>query len=448
MYLEGGIYMECDSLVNERAERTKWFLESRFGMFIHWGIYSIPARGEWLRSWEKMTKEEYQKYFDEFNPEKYDPKQWAKTARKAGMKYAVLTAKHHDGFCLFDSKLTDYKSTNTKAGKDLVREYVEAFRSEGLKVGLYYSIIDWHHDGYPAYEDRFHPMRGNEEFKERKLEFSNYIEYMHGQIKELVTEYGKLDIMWFDFSYDNMSGETWKAEELIKMIRSYQPHIVIDNRLEATGGGSSSIKDKCPKIYAGDFASPENVIPPEGVTGEDGNPIPWEACITMNEGWGYNQLDKSYKSARLIIRKIVECVSKGGNLLLNIGPKPNGEIPEKEISLLDEIGRWMEKNSNSIYGCSKSDYEKPEWGRYTQKGNMLYAHIFEENIGPINIKGMAGKIKKARLLEDNTEILIMQPWNVTEYNNDAFINFGNPGHGSFPLPDLIDTVVEFELIEK
>ena len=219
--------------IEGRNRRTQWMMQDRFGMFIHWGLYTIPARGEWYLSREKITIKEYQKYFDEFDPVDYDPKEWARLAKEAGMKYAVLTTKHHDGFCLFDSALTDYKATNTKAGRDLVREYVDAFRAEGLKIGFYYSLLDWHHPDYPHYGDRYHPMRENEAWKGREHHFDNYVKYLHGQVKELCTNYGKIDIMWFDFSYDDMSDETWKAKELVEMIRSYQPDVIIDNRLEA-----------------------------------------------------------------------------------------------------------------------------------------------------------------------------------------------------------------------
>ena len=212
-------------------KRVEWYQDARFGMFIHWGLYAIPARGEWVRSTEEMPEEEYLPFFDEFDPVDYDPKKWARAAKEAGMKYAVLTAKHHDGFCLFDSKLTDFKATNTKAKRDLVAEYLDAFRAEGIKVGLYYSIIDWHHPDYPHYGDRIHPMRNCEAEKDVERDFNRYLEYMHGQVKELCTQYGKLDVMWFDFSYDNMRGETWRATELVNMIRSYQPDVIIDNRL-------------------------------------------------------------------------------------------------------------------------------------------------------------------------------------------------------------------------
>lgn len=428
-------------LTTSRGERTKWLMDARFGMFIHWGLYAIPARGEWVRSIERISNEDYQKYFDEFNPVGYDPELWAHIAKYAGMKYAVLTAKHHDGFCLFDSKLTDYKSTNTKSGRDLVGEYVEAFRNEGLKVGFYYSLLDWHHEHYPAYGDWHHPMRDNESYKGKEHDFSKYIEYMHGQVRELLTNYGKIDIIWLDFSYDNMIGETWKATELVNMVRSLQPDIIINNRLEGSGEHGGSIKSKNPKVYTGDFACPEQVIPPEGIVDEDGDPIPWEACITLNNNWGYCACDNIYKSSRLIIRKLVECVSKNGNLLLNVGPNAKGKIPSESIRVLVDVAKWMEKNGNSIYGCGQSQFPKPEWGRYTQNGKKLYAHVFEESIGPINLRGLQGKIKKARLLTDGSEVVLLRPWNVQEYPEDAFINLGS----TCTLPDNNDTVVELEL---
>jgi len=417
-------------------ERMEWFIKARFGLFVHWGIYAIPARGEWVRSHEKLSIEDYQPFFEEFNPVNYNPKEWAALAKKAGMKYTVITAKHHDGFCLFDSKLTDYKATNTLAGRDLIKEYVDAFRNEGLKVGFYYSLIDWHHPDYPAYGDNFHPMRDNEAWKDKKHDFPRYLQYMHGQVRELLTNYGKIDIMWFDFSYGNMSGETWKATELVKMVRSLQPHIIIDDRL---GGHIRSINKE---VYAGDFASPEQIIPPEGVVDEAGNPIPWEACITMNNHWGYAATDKDFKSPKQLIRALVECVSKGGNLLLNVGPNAKGEFPEESIEILTEIGKWMSKNGESIYGCGNAGLPKPEWGRYTRKGNKLYAHIFERGIGPIAVQGIKGKIKRARLLADGSEVDIQKPWNAVHYGDAIFINFK-----SSRLPDEIDTVVELELEE-
>lgn len=425
-----------------RQERTKDFRNDRFGMFIHWGLYAIPARGEWVRSVERIPVEEYQPYFDTFDPYEYDPKKWAKLAKEAGMKYAVLTTKHHDGFCLFDSQLTDYKATNTPAGRDLVREYVDVFRAEGIKIGFYYSLLDWHHPDYPAYNDANHPMRGNEKVKdlEEKKDFSRYVKYLHGQVRELLTNYGKIDIIWFDFSYGEMCGEKWGATELVKMARELQPGILIDNRLEGSGDSVGSIRTATPNFYAGDFDGPEQIIPPEGVVDVDGNPVPWEACLTLNDNWGYASKDKNWKTPEQVVRALVESVSKNGNFLLNVGPDARGNIPPESIAILKEVGRWMRANGKSIYGCAASELEKPEWGRYTQNGKLIYAHVYERGIGPTAIKGVAGKVKKARLLADGSEVKIEKPWNAGAYPEYTFIDFK-----STKLPDEIDTVVELEV---
>lgn len=414
-------------------------------MFIHWGLYAIPARGEWVRSAEQMGKDEYRRYFDEFTASEYNPREWARLAKKAGMKYAVLTAKHHDGFCLWDTKLTDYKATNTPAGRDLVKEYVEAFRAEGLKVGLYFSIIDWYHPDFPHYGDRQHPMRNNESEKNDKRDFNRYLEYMHGQIRELLTQYGHLDIMWFDFSYKDMAGEKWKASELMEMVRSIQPHLITDNRLEGSGESSGTILTANPSPYAGDFACPEQMIPPQGICNEQGDPVPWEACITLNNHWGYCAADFHWKSADMVIKMLVECVSKNGNLLLNVGPDAKGRIPRPSRDILEEVGRWMDENGESIYGCGAAGIVKPEWGRFTRKDGKLYAHIFEAQAGGICLQNMAGKFDKIRLLSDGSEIRQADYWNLSEYPEHAFF-FLNPGSfDNYPLPNPIDTVVEITL---
>ena len=422
--------------------KTDWFTHDRFGMFIHWGIYSIPARNEWVRSIEKITVEDYQPYFDNFDPVDYDPKAWAKAAKQAGMKYAVLTAKHHDGFCLFDSQLTDYKATNTKAGRDLVKEYVDAFRAEGLKVGLYYSVIDWHHPDYPHYGDRHHPMRDNEAYKGRKHDFDNYLKYMHGQVEELCKNYGKIDIFWFDFSYDDMKGEKWKATELVRMIRKYWPDALIDNRLEGSGDEYGSLEGNAPTEYAGDFVSPEQIIPLEGIRNPKGEPLLWEACITMNGYWGYHATDRNYKPAGMLIKKLVECVSKGGNLLLNVGPDAKGNIPAESLKILEEIGQWMSRNHESIYGCGYADLPKPEYGRITRKGNKLYYHVFESQVGAIPLSGIKPEqVKRAWYAASGAEIELAKSWFLHSYPEVPFVNFGASPY----LPDEHDTVVGVEL---
>ncbi len=406
------------------------FQNDRFGLFIHWGIYSIPARGEWVRSNEEMEEKEYLRFVNEFHPDLFDPYKWAKLAKEAGMKYAVLTAKHHDGFCMFDTQTTDFKSDT-----DYVKEFLDAFRQEGLKVGLYYSLLDWHHPDYPHYKDKHHPMRNHKEY-DCQRNFSNYLKYMHTQIKELLTNYGKLDIMWFDFSYENMTKDVWNAQKIIEMAHTYQPDMIIDNRLEGDGVHPGSIMSENPSFTAGDFTSPEQMIPPHGL------PVPWEACITMNEHWGYCAKDTNYKSAKLIIRTLVECVSKGGNMILNVGPNARGEFPKEAENILLEIANWMKYNKRSIYNCKESNLSKPEWGRYTQNGNKLYAHILEESIFDIPIQIQKDKIEKIRRLSDQAEIQIQTPWNAESYPDYTFMNIDSKKH---QCPDPIDTVIEITL---
>lgn len=415
----------------------QWFLEARLGMFIHWGVYAIPARGEWVRNHESLGEDVYQPYVETFNPVNYDPRLWARAAKQAGMKYAVMTSKHHDGFCLFDSQYTDYKAANTPAKRDLIREYVEAFRAEGLKVGFYYSLLDWHHPDYPIAGDLHHPLRNHPDYQDRAGNLPRYVEYLYNQVRELLTNYGTIDIIWFDFSYENMRGEAWEATKLVQMVRSLQPDILIDDRL----GGNQ--RAKSPEIYAGDFVSPEQIIPPEGIVNEAGEPIPWEACLTLNDHWGYAAWDTNWKSPKTVIRSLVECVSKGGNMLLNVGPTAKGEIPDECLRILHEVGEWMHQNGSSIYGCGNAGLPKPEWGRFTRNGNRLYAHVFDRGIGPLNVRGFNNKISCARLLRDDSEISLIPPaWKRLNesYPDDAFVMFP-----SAELPDERDTVVELVL---
>lgn len=423
-------------------KRMEWYRDARFGMFIHWGLYTIPARGEWLRSTDRIPKEDYMQYFDEFDPKDYDPRAWAKAAKAAGMKYVVLTAKHHDGFCLFDSKLTDFKSTNTKCGRDLVREYVDAMRAEGLRVGLYFTLLDWYHEDYPHKSDRIHPMRGNDAYSDEGRDFNRYLDYMHGQVREICTNYGKLDLLWFDFSYDKLRGEAWRATELITMVRSLQPDVIIDNRLEVSGEGFGSLAECTPTPFHGDFVSPEQMIPPAGLKDKEGKPLAWEACVTMNNNWGYCGTDRFFKPASMLVKKLVECVSKDGNMLLNVGPDAYGNIPEESMEILAEIGAWMDKNSESIRGCGSADLPKPDYGRVTRDGNTYYFHMYENTIGPVPLVGVAPeRVKRIRCLATGYEIPVSHSWVHSDYTDIAFADLGpNP-----VLPDSTDYVLAVEL---
>lgn len=425
-------------------KRIAWFEDARFGLFLHFGLYSIPARGEWVRSTERMPEGQYLPFFRTFQPEQFDPKQWARMAKQAGMRYAVLTAKHHDGFCLFDSAYTDFKSTNTPFGRDIVREFLEAFRAEGLRVGLYYSLLDWHHPDYPHYQDANHPMRNDPAFGNEGRNFENYIRYYHNQVRELVTNYGKLDILWFDFSYGSLRGEAWHAAELIRMVRTYQPDVILDNRLEVSGEGFGSLHACAPTPYHGDFVTPEQMIPPQGIQDIQGRDMCWECCTTMNNTWGYCRDDQNYKPASLLIRKLVECVSKGGNMILNVGPMGNGAFPPQSVEILRQIGAWMQTNAASIYGCGKAGLEKPDYGRFTRSGSTLYLHLFENSIGPMPLPQVKKEsILSARRLWDGSEVKISSSWVHSDYPQVCFLDLGpNP-----VLPDETDTVIEIRLQE-
>ena len=431
----------------ERAayeKRMQWFVQARFGMFIHWGLYAVPARGEWVRSNERMPEEKYMPFFREFDPSAADPKAWVQAAKEAGMGYVILTAKHHDGFCLFDSELTDFKSTNTPMGRDIVREFLEAGREAGLKVGLYYSLIDWHHPDFPHHGDRYHPMRSDPAASNKERDFERYLAYMHGQVKELCTRYGRLDVLWFDFSYNQLRGEAWRANELADMVRTLQPGILLNNRLEVSGEGFGSLAQGEPAPCHGDFVSPERMVPPEGLFDPQGRPLYWETCTTMNHSWGYCAEDPWYKPAPLLLKKLVECVSKGGNFLLNVGPDGNGRIPRQAMDTLKYLGQWMQINGESIRGCGPSGMEKPEWGRITRRENVLYLHIYENALGPLPLYGIpAEKIRAMRLLQDGREIPLSVSWVHSDYPDMAFADLGPDP----VLPDGDNTVLKVLLEE-
>lgn len=422
--------------------RTAWYTQARFGLFLHWGLYAIPARGEWVRSYENIPADVYDQYAKEFNPRDCDMHAWMEAARDAGMKYAVLTAKHHDGFCLYDSAYTDFKSTNTPAGRDFVREFLDAARDCGLRAGLYFSLIDWRHPDFPHYGDRYHPMRDNPDYGNENRNFDRYLEYLHNQVRELCTNYGKLDLLWFDFSYDHLRGDAWKATELMEMVRSLQPDVIIDNRLEVSGEGFGSLAACEPTPFHGDFVSPEQIIPPRGLVDAHGDPLVWECNCTMNNHWGYCATDHFYKPAPMLIKKLVECVSKGGNLLLNVGPDAEGRFPRESQAILKEIGAWMKENGESIYGCGPAGIEKPDYGRVTRKGNSLFFHLFENTIGPVPLFGVEKeRIDCIRRLADGSEVPLSTSWVHSDYPDLAFADLGPDP----VLPDATDTVLEVRL---
>jgi len=420
---------------NNTMERTQWHRDARFGMFIHWGVYSVAADGEWFKSRQDLTTEEYQKYVDAFIPRNYKPHEWAKLAKEAGMKYAVMTAKHHDGFCMFDSEYTDYKISNNIEGADYIRDYVEAYRSQGLKVGLYYSLIDWHHKDYPYVGN--HPLAEREGFSKEDYDWDNYLDYMYKQIEELMTEYGKIDILWMDYSFGDYTGEKWGATELIKMIRKHQPEIILNNRLVVNHGVSTDAREF---TGYGDFETPEQGIPDKKLVDKYDNDIPWETCLTLNNSWGFRSTDNEWKSPELIIHALANCVSKNGNLLLNVGPDSQGTIPLQSVKALRAVGKWMDKNGESIYGCKDADLPKPNWGYYTKKGDVLYAHVTNKPVGHINIGAQERSIEEVIVLNSGEKAFTSENWWGNRAEGNFFINVQEPTYKTYIFPDDRNTV--------
>ncbi|AKU15637.1 alpha-L-fucosidase [Luteipulveratus mongoliensis] len=379
--------------MSESPADTEWFTHDRFGMFIHWGAYALAARHEWVRAYERLTDEEYQHYVDHFDPDLFDPVQWADEAWNAGMRYVVVTTKHHDGFCLWDSAEGDYTVASTPWGNDLIGPIVEAFRARGMKIGLYYSLLDWHHPEFPL--DLYHPEGKDEAAVAAATDrdMTKYTEYLHAQVRELLTRYGKIDLMWFDFSYEGRGfgakgPKEWQSERLVEMARELQPEILINNRL---GLGS------------GDFTTPEQVQPPgHQLDGEAA--APWEACQTLNGSWGYHRDNLDWKSSELMLRMLVDGVSKGGNMILNVGPNGRGDFEPRAVERLREIGAWMRLNERSVRGCGPSEYVPPVDARYTQNGNRLYLHLFSWPMRFVHLPGLGGRIQYAQLLHDASEV--------------------------------------------
>lgn len=349
---------------------------------------------------ERIPSEEYDKYFQHFNPDLYDPREWARAAKDAGMKYVVLTTKHHEGFCLWDSALTDYKSTKSPSGQDLVAQYVEALREFGLKVGFYHSLIDWHHPDFTI--DGFHPGRDNpdaEKLNEGR-DMARYREYLHGQVRELLSNYGQIDYLFFDFSYSseahkNVWGgkgrEAWGSVELLKMVRELQPGIIVNDRLDIPG----------------DFATPEQ-YQPSGPMVVNGVEVPWEACQTLNGSWGYDRDNLDYKSADMLIRMLVDGVSKDGNLLLNVGPTARGNFDPRAVESLRGIGNWMKLHSRAIYSAGPAAWTPPADARYTRRGDRLYVHLFAWPFEYVHLPDLAGKVGYAQLLNDASEVAMLE----------------------------------------
>jgi alpha-L-fucosidase len=355
---------------SDRERRMKWWHEARFGMFIHFGLYSVLGRHEWAMEMEGIPVAEYERLAKRFNPKPNAARAWARLAKQAGQKYMVMTTKHHEGFCHFDTKLTDYCAPKQAAGRDLVKEYVDAARTEGLRVGFYYSLMDWHHpDGALCATD--------EQARRR------FVDYIHGQIRELLTNYGKIDVLWYDVAWP-LDAKGWESEKMNAMVFQLQPDIIVNNR------------NKLP----GDFATPEQRI--------QADERAWESCMTMNGSWGYQKADDDWKTPKTIVRNLVTCAHDTGNYLLNIGPKPDGSIPEESVKILTTVGKWMDRNGPAIYQSEKCQPRRSALAGFTRKGNTLYMHVHFWPGETVSLGGLMNQVKSARLLAGGHEVKFEQ----------------------------------------
>jgi len=371
-----GTLVSAQGMTADVQDRLAWWREARFGLFIHWGLYSIPAgewngrtnHAEWIRETAQIPLDIYARFVPQFNPVNFDADAWVRAAKEAGMQYIVITSKHHDGFCLFDSAHTDFDIMATPFKRDIMKELADACRRQGMKICWYYSIMDWSHPDYlprRGWEVAHRPPQG--------ADFDRYFAYLKEQVTELLTKYGDIGVMWFDGEWES----TWTQEygaELYRLCRSLQPNVIVNNRVSPSRSGMESVG--ATGEHFGDFGTPEQYIPPTGLPGTD-----WETCMTMNDHWGYNKNDANWKSSTQLVQNLVDIVSKGGNYLLNIGPTALGELPPESLERLRDIGAWMRVNGEAVYGTSASPFKRLPWGRCTQKGagadTALYLHVFE-----------------------------------------------------------------------
>ncbi|HVU07733.1 MAG TPA: alpha-L-fucosidase [Verrucomicrobiae bacterium] len=383
----------------QKAARMKWWNDGRFGMFIHWGVYSVPAGewdnqtgfAEWILEQTHMPVSQYEKFADQFNPTNFNAKAWVAAAKNAGVKYIVITSKHHDGFAMYPTKLSDWSISRTPFKRDPLKELADACHKAGIKFCVYYTIMDWHSSDWGTRR----PWN-DVAAKSGPPNMDRFEDYMKSQLKELITNYGPLGLIWFDGNWES----PWTAKrgrEIYDYVRSLQPSLIVNNRVgkpESTPGGGFAKTGE-----VGDYGTPEQTIPPTGF----GPGIYWESCMTMNDHWGYNKADQNFKSAETLVHNLIDCASKGGNYLLNVGPTSAGVIPAPELERLKEIGDWMRVNGVAIYDTSASPFKKLPWGRCTQKADgkntILYLHVWNwPNDGKLLVPGLKNSVKSATLL--------------------------------------------------
>ncbi|HUW20924.1 MAG TPA: alpha-L-fucosidase [Sedimentisphaerales bacterium] len=419
----------------QRDARMNWWREARFGMFIHWGLYAIPAGqwkgqdirgiGEWIMNNAQIPVSEYEQLAGRFNPVKFNADQWVQIARNAGMKYIVITSKHHDGFCLWDSKVSEYDIMDaTPFKRDVLKELSAACRKHGIKLCFYHSIMDWHH---PDAQGPHYPTCNTKEKQNAK--FPHYVEnYLKPQIRELISGYGPLGVLWFDGQWIPEWNEDF-GTDMYNFVRSLQSNIIINNRVSK---GRRKPKDQPGKSYAvGDFGTPEQKIPAKGLPGED-----WETCMTMNDTWGYKSSDHNWKSTEDLLRKLVDIASKGGNFLLNVGPTAEGLVPQPSVERLEALGKWLKVNGESIYATTANPIGQLAWGRCTTKANKLYLHVFDwPKDGRLVVPAVKNRTEEVYLLADREHKLSFTQ------EEDCTVVVSVPAEA----PDLIDTVIVLKI---
>ncbi|GAB2455908.1 alpha-L-fucosidase [Xylanimonas ulmi] len=421
------------------ADRTAWFRHDHYGMFVHYGSYAVGGRQEWVKYAERMDDAAYRRYAEHFDPDLYDARAVARLAKEAGQRYVVLTAKHHEGFCLWDTATTDYCVARTR-GRDLVREHVEALRAQGLRVGVYFSLLDWSHPHYTV--DWSHPLRDAPDVAALNAtrDMGVFRQYMREQLRELLTGYGPIDYLFVDFTQPGVrhglpgkSADDWDSPGLLAMCRELQPQMVVNDRFGLPA----------------DLVTPEQYQPVRPIE-VDGERVLWEACQTINGAWGYDRDNLDDKSPELIARMLAETVSLGGNLLLNVGPTARGEVLDRHADILRSVGRWLRRHGDAIYGAGPADVAPPSGVIYTQRGDKLYAHVLAWPFKTLYLPGLGGRVGFARLLWDGSQVEVDA---VPERPEGSNLNPAAPPPGTLTLtlpvrrPDELVPVIELTLTD-
>jgi len=405
----------------ENLKNRQWFEDAKFGLFIHWGVYSVLGDGEWVMNQQQIPIKTYEKIPGFFNPTEFDPKAWVQMAKSAGMKYITITSKHHDGFAMWDSKVSDYNIVKkTPYGKDILKMLAEECRKEGIKLFFYHSQLDWHHPDYFPRGNTGASWTGREE----KGDWYKYLDYMDAQLSELLTGYGDVAGIWFDGMWDKKDAD-WRLEKTYKLIHQHQPGALIGSNHHRTP-------------YEGeDFQMFEKDLPGHNTTGfapeQKIGTLPKEVCETINYSWGFNLKDNGHKSTKELVQYIVKAAGYGGNFLLNVGPMPNGKIQPEHIESLKKVGEWMSASGETIYGTRGGPLTPRDWGVTTQKGNKVYVHILNWYDESLTIPSWGKKIKSAKLHSDKSAVkFIENEYGITLKVAKAKLN-------------EIDTIVELEM---